>query len=52
VRDDASVNEGLLAIAALGILAGGVIVVIDSLILRRIRRQDPRVGRRDPDDQR
>lgn len=32
----------LLAIAALGVLAGGAIVVIDTLILRRLRRTDPR----------
>jgi hypothetical protein len=32
----------LAAIVALGLLVGGAIVVIDSLILRRIRRQDPR----------
>ena len=32
-------NDALIAIAALGILAGGAIVLIDSLILRRIRRQ-------------
>jgi len=36
----AVVNEALIAIAALGLLAGGAIVVIDSLILRRIRRQN------------
>ena len=33
------VTESLLAIAGLGLLVGGAIVVIDSLILRRIRRQ-------------
>jgi hypothetical protein len=32
----------LIAVVALGLLAGGAIVVLDSLILRRIRRQDPR----------
>jgi hypothetical protein len=29
----------LLAVAALGFLVGGVIVLIDSVILRRVRRQ-------------
>jgi hypothetical protein len=33
-------NEGLVAIIALGVVAGGAIVLIDSLILRRIRRQN------------
>jgi hypothetical protein len=33
------VTGSLLAIAALGLFVGGAIVVIDSLILRRIRRQ-------------
>jgi hypothetical protein len=33
-------TEALAAIVALGVLAGGAIVVIDSLILRRIRRQN------------
>jgi hypothetical protein len=33
-------NEALLAVIALGVLAGGAIVVVDSLILRRIRRQN------------
>lgn len=32
-------TEGLLAVIGLGLLAGGAIVIIDSLILRRIRRQ-------------
>ena len=32
-------NDALIAIAALGILAGGAIVLIDLSILRRIRRQ-------------
>jgi len=32
----------LIAIAALGLLAGGAIVLIDSLILKRVRRNDPR----------
>jgi hypothetical protein len=31
-------DEGLLAVIALGALAGGSIVVIDSLIIRRLRR--------------
>jgi hypothetical protein len=33
------VNDALIAIAALGLLAGGAIVVLDTLILRRVRRQ-------------
>jgi hypothetical protein len=33
-------DEGLLAVIALGALAGGSIVVIDSLIIRRLRRGD------------
>jgi hypothetical protein len=37
--DDGRMNDALIAIAALGILAGGAIVLIDSLILRRLRRQ-------------
>jgi len=41
MRDDVrTVNDALIAIAGLGLLAGGAIVVIDSLILRRIRRQN------------
>jgi hypothetical protein len=32
-------GDGLLAVIALGVLAGGAIVVIDTFILRRIRRQ-------------
>jgi hypothetical protein len=45
------VNESLVAIAALGLLAGGAIVLIDSLILRRIRQQriDSDEPRRKPD---
>ena len=35
-------TASLLAIAALGVLAGGAIVMIDTLILRRVRRNDPR----------
>lgn len=31
-------NEALLVVAAIGLLAGGSIVVIDSLIIRRVRR--------------
>lgn len=46
------VTESLLAIALLGFLAGGAIVLIDSLILRRIRRQAPRDPDRDEDSQR
>ena len=34
-----AVNDALIAIAVFGLLAGGAIVAIDSLILRRIRRQ-------------
>jgi len=34
-----AVNDALLAIVALGLLAGGAIVVLDTLILRRVRRQ-------------
>ena len=34
-------TDSLLAIVGLGVLAGGAIVLIDSLILRRIRNQDP-----------
>jgi hypothetical protein len=33
-------TEGLAAVIALGFVAGGAIVLIDSLILRRIRRQN------------
>jgi hypothetical protein len=40
-------SDALVGIALLGIVAGGAIVVIDSLILRRIRR-----GVRRDDDQR
>jgi hypothetical protein len=40
-----AVNDALIAIAALGLLAGGAIVLIDSMILRRIRRQ--RTGKSD-----
>jgi len=35
-------TEALAAVIALGLLVGGAIVAIDTLILRRIRRQDPR----------
>jgi hypothetical protein len=31
--------DGLLAVVTLGLIAGGAIVVIDSLIIRRIRGQ-------------
>jgi hypothetical protein len=31
--------DALVAVIGLGILAGGAIVIIDSVILRRIRRQ-------------
>ena len=34
-----AVNDALIAIAVLGLLAGGAIVVLDTLILRRVRRQ-------------
>jgi hypothetical protein len=50
--DHARMNEALIAIVALGVFAGGAIVVIDSLILRRIRRQAPRSRGPDADDQR
>jgi hypothetical protein len=42
----------LVAIAALGLLAGGAIVLIDSLILRRVRRNDPRRAVRENEDER
>jgi hypothetical protein len=35
------VNEALLVVIGLGLLAGGSIVVIDSLIIRRLRRGAP-----------
>lgn len=35
----ANMGDGLVAVIALGVIAGGAIVVIDLLILRRIRRQ-------------
>ena len=42
-------NEALLVIIGLGLLAGGSIVVIDSLIIRRLRRskddESPQDGR-------
>jgi len=31
--------DALLAVIGLGVLAGGTIILVDSLILRRIRRQ-------------
>jgi hypothetical protein len=40
-------SGSLLAIAALGLIAGGAIVLIDSLILRRVRRQATREEKRD-----
>lgn len=33
-------NDALLVVIALGVLAGGSIIVIDSFIIRRIRRRD------------
>jgi hypothetical protein len=36
------VNDALLAIALIGVLAGGAIVLIDSLIITRVRRLAPR----------
>jgi hypothetical protein len=33
-------NEALLVIIGLGVLAGGSILLIDSLIIRRLRRRD------------
>jgi len=40
-------SGSLFAIAALGLIAGGAIVLIDSLILRRVRRQAAREEKRD-----
>jgi hypothetical protein len=50
----ANMPEALIAIIGIGVLMGGAIVIIDSLILRRIRRQDPRsapIAPAQPDDE-
>jgi hypothetical protein len=36
-----AMTESLIGVIGLGILAGGAIVIIDSLILRRVRQQRP-----------
>ena len=33
-----SMNESIVAIIALGVLAGGATIVIDSLVVRKVRR--------------
>jgi hypothetical protein len=45
-------SDSLVAIAALGALVGGAIVLIDSVILRRIRRQDARGQTASKDEER
>jgi hypothetical protein len=35
----AAMTESLIGVIGLGLLAGGAIVIIDSLVLRRVRRQ-------------
>ncbi len=47
VSDDYEMGTDLIAIALLGFLAGGAIVVIDTLVLRRIRRQKESAEPRD-----